>query len=49
MYMLVRINMESGNESAYEAYKMALTKSSNVLFIDRVGCNVLFGTFLLKL
>jgi hypothetical protein len=45
MYLLIRITMEKDPEG-YSNYRKMLQKSSNVLFIDNVGCNKLFGEFL---
>lgn len=42
MYLLVRINMEGGDEG-YDYYRVNLQKSSNILFVDRKGVNQVFG------
>ena len=48
MYLLVRINME-GDDEGFEYYRVNLQKSSNVLFVDMAGVNVIFGEFLGKI
>ncbi len=42
IYLLIRITMQE-DPDGYENYRKVLQKSSNVLFVDNVGCNKLFG------
>ena len=49
MYLLIRIRMEYGlekEEKGFDHYRINLAKSTNVIFVDKMGINQLFGEFL---
>lgn len=49
MYLLIRIKIEFAadkEEKGFEHYKSNLSKSTNIIFIDKMGTNELFGEFL---
>lgn len=42
MYLLVRINMEN-EKDGFKYYIESLKRSSNTLFVDRTGVNIIYG------
>ena len=49
MYIITRVSLEFGDsreEKGFDTYKINLAQSSNILFIDKLGVNELFGKFL---
>lgn len=49
MYIITRIFLEFGEnreEKGFQSYKLNLGKSSNAIFVDKLGVNELFGQFL---
>lgn len=52
MYLLVRIRIEYSfdkEEKGFEHYRANLGKSTNLIFVDKMGTNELFGEFLAML
>ena len=52
MYLLVRIRIEypmEKEEKGFEHYRVNLGKSTNLIFVDKMGSNELFGSFLATL
>lgn len=52
MYLLVRIRIEyptEKEEKGFDHYRINLGKSTNIIFVDKMGTNELFGEFLAML
>ena len=49
MYLLIRIRIEQGfekEEKGFDHFRSNLGKSTNLIFVDKLGTNELFGEFL---